>query len=94
MKQREGFTRMTIEDVKAKRAELDIQRAVEETMESVDEQVTEHIEALAQELVDEGYGVDDFEIEVDHFYKDNKLIVHLKVVQVVRAYEFLLTREN
>lgn len=81
MKQRDGFKRVTIDEMKAKRRQQEFQNAVNEAISNLNETIEEEAEKLAQELVDSGYDVDDFEIDVDVEVSEGKLIVHFKVVQ-------------
>lgn len=81
MKQRDGFKRVTIDEMKAKRRQQELQNAVNEAISNLNETIEEEAEKLAQELVDSGYDVDDFEIDVDVEVSEGKLIVHFKVVQ-------------
>jgi hypothetical protein len=81
MKQKDGFQRLTIDQMKALKAEKEIQNAVNEAMSNLEESIEKEAEKLAQELVDSGYDIDDFEIVIDTVVDDGKLVAHLKVVQ-------------
>lgn len=82
---------MTIDQMKAKKAELELQKIVNETMSTLDERIAEEAEKLAQELVDSGYDVDEFEIDVETEVMEDKIKVHLKVVQLAKSLEFSAT---
>lgn len=88
MKQKDGFKRVTIEEMKAQKAEQELQKTVNQLMSTLDEHITEEAEKLAQELVDSGYDVDSFEIVVEEEILDGKVLVHLKVVQLAKTLEF------
>jgi hypothetical protein len=88
MKQKEGFQRMTIEQMKALKAEQELQKAVNKAISTLDEKIHEEAEKLSQELVDAGYDVDDFEISVESEVRDGKVKVHLKVVQLAKTLVF------
>ena len=79
---------MSIDEMKALKAQQELQKAINETLSTLDEKITEEAEKLSQELVDSGYDVDDFEIAVDHEHRDGKIQVHLKVVQLARTLVF------
>jgi len=88
MKQKDGFKRVTIDEMKAKRQQQELQNAVNEAISNLNETIEEEAEKLAQELVDSGYDVDDFEIDVDVEVSEGKLIVHFKVVQEAKQLVF------
>lgn len=88
MKQKDGFQRVTIDEMKAKKVQLEFQKAVEEAMSDLNETIEKEAEKLAQELVDSGYDVDEFEIDVDVEVSEGKLIVHFKVVQEAKTLTF------
>jgi hypothetical protein len=88
MKQKEGFQRITIEQMKVLKAEQELQKVVNKIISTLDEKINEEAEKLSQELVDSGYDVDDFEISVEPEVQDGKIKVHLKVVQLAKTLVF------
>jgi predicted methyltransferase MtxX (methanogen marker protein 4) len=86
MKKKASFQRVTIDDMRA----LKTEQMVGEFLSKLDEVIDEEVEELAQSLVDNGYDVDDFEIEVQNNWQDGKLIVNLNVVQIGKTLEFSL----
>jgi hypothetical protein len=81
IQRKEGFKRLTVDDMKALKAQQEIQKAVNEAIKHIDEIIEVEAEKLAQELVDSGYEADSFEIVVDNEWQAGKMIIHLKVVQ-------------
>ena len=90
MEQREGFKRVTVEDIKAQKEQKEQESVVDRAMNYLDELINKEVEKFAQELVNEGYDVDSFEIIVEDEWTNGKLIAHLKVVQEGKTLEFNL----
>ena len=88
MKQKDGFQRMTIDQMKALKEQRKAEKIVKEVMGSLDEQINEEAEKLAQELVDSGMDVDSFHIAIDVNLEEDKLIVHFNVVQQAKTMVF------
>lgn len=84
MKQKKGFQRLTIDQMKALKKEKELQHIANEVMSSLDERIEEEAEKLAQELVDSGMDVDEFFINVEVYMRDGKLAVRFNVVQEAR----------
>lgn len=90
MKQKEGFSRMSIADMKAIRDKKEMEHKVNTLLASIDRAIEEEAEKLAQELVNEGFDENNFEIQVDHELANNKLIVNFKVIQLAKTIEYEL----
>ena len=87
MKMNEGFERLTLEQMEAMRESAKYEEAKERTIKELDAKIEEEAEKLAQEVVDSGLDVDDFEIAVDYRMEGQTLIASLLVVQVGREIE-------
>jgi len=90
MEQREGFKRVTVEDIKAQKEQKKQESVVDRAMNYLDELIDKEVEKFAQELVNEGYDIDSFEIIVQDDWTNGKLVAHLKVVQEGKTLEFNL----
>jgi len=90
MEQREGFKRVTVEDIKAQKERKEQELIVDEAMSHLDELINKEVEKFAQELVNEGYDIDSFEIIVQDEWTSGKLVAHLKVIQEGKILEFNL----
>ncbi|WP_202734764.1 hypothetical protein [Heyndrickxia sporothermodurans] len=89
MKQKENFVRLSIDDMKALKAQQELQKVVNQVTLDLDARIDEECEKLAEFLVnEEGLDVDDFTIEVENEWQGSKLLVHLKVVYVGKTIEF------
>jgi hypothetical protein len=87
LKQKEPFKRINV-------AELKRNKELDALIANLDNQIHEETEKLAQELVDSGYNVDDFELAIDTELKGNKYVVTIKVVQVGKYIEYDLGGEQ
>lgn len=81
---------MSIADMKALRDKKEMEHKVNTLLASIDRAIEEEAEKLAQELVNEGFDENSFEIQVDHELANNKLIVNFKVIQLAKAIEYEL----
>ena len=88
MEQREGFKRVTVGDIKVKEEQ---ELAVDRAINHLDELINEEVERFSQELVNEGYDIDSFEIIVQDEWTNGKLIAYLKVIQEGKKLEFNLS---
>lgn len=84
MKQpRHNFTRLSIEEMKVK-------KALNEVANNLEDICLEEAEKLSQELLNQGYDMDSFELDLDYELKDDTVIVHLRVVQEAKTLQFNL----
>lgn len=96
MREKEVFKRLSIDEMKKAKEQKELQEKYEQFVTEYEQQIELEAEKLAQELSDQGYDVDNFEIQISQGYdsENNKVIVQLKVVQVARELEFDLGGEN
>lgn len=81
--QSKSFTRVTIEDMKKER----LLNKVANTVETI---CLKEAEKLSQELVDQGYDVDSFELDLGYELEGEAVVVHIDVVQKARTLKFNL----
>lgn len=81
---------MSINEMKALLEKKEIEKALNEAKEEIDNVVMEEAEKLSQKLVDEGHDPDSFEINTRDYWEGDKLVVELAVVKVESTIEFRL----
>jgi hypothetical protein len=87
LKQKEPFKRINVADIKRN-------KEIDALIANLNEQVQKEAEQLAQELVEAGYNVDDFELGIDSKVDDGKYKVTISVVQVGKYIEYDLGGEK